>query len=165
MSKTEAQVLMEVYENVRGLSKMFITPLIDIDIDHRLEINDTKFNSAYWIIAHLVWTEHFLLVQGVGGEDMNIPWLEEYSFGTNPDEVKTKPPYEEVLKKLDEVHQKAVEIVKGLSDVQLDEENHVNASFGGLKNKRNVIIHAIRHEPMHIGQLTWILKSNGLKFA
>lgn len=165
MKKTEAEILADVYEKVRNLSKMYIGALKDIDIYKRPEIGDVKFNSPYWIVAHLVWTEHSLLVYGVGCQDMNIEWLEDYSYGSNPDVIKSKPPYEEVLKKLDEVHEKAVKIIKGLSDDQLEEDNNIGASFGGVKSKRNVITHAIRHEPMHIGQLSWILKTYGKTFA
>ncbi len=165
MKKTESEILADVYEKVRGLSKFFIGGLKDADIEKRLEIDNIKFNSAYWIVAHLVWTEHFLIIQGIGGEDMNIDWLNEYGFGSDPETVKSKPPFEDVLKNLDEVHSRAVEIIKGLSDEQLEEDNLIGANFGGSKAKRNVITHAIRHEPMHIGQISWILKSNGIKFA
>ncbi|MEZ4823207.1 MAG: DinB family protein [Ignavibacteria bacterium] len=69
---------------------------------------------------------------------------------------------EEVLKTMDEVHEKALTVIKNQTDEQLDEDNLFGESFGGSKSKRTLIIHAIRHEPMHIGQLSWILKSNGL---
>lgn len=165
MKKSESEILADIYMKVRGLSKAFIGGLKDVDIDKRLEIDGVKFNSAYWIVAHLVWTEHSLIIEGVGNEKMDIDWMEEYGFGSDPDNIKLKPPYEEVQKKLDEVHKRAVDIIKGLSDEQLEEDNKFNMSFGGSKSKRNVIIHAIRHEPMHIGQISWILKSNGIKFA
>jgi uncharacterized damage-inducible protein DinB len=165
MKKTESEILADVYGKVRSLSKMYISGLKDVDINKRLEIDKIKFNSAYWIVAHLVWTEHFLLIEGVGGEDMKIDWLNEYAYGTDPDAVKSKPSYEEILKKLDEVHSKALEIIKGLSDEQLEEDNFIDANFGGSKAKRNVITHAIRHEPMHTGQISWILKSYGIKYT
>lgn len=165
MKKSEANVLADVYGNVRSLSKLFISALKDIDKDQRLEINDVKFNSAYWIVAHLVWTEHFLIIQGVAGENMNIDWIDEYGFGSTPDDIKIKPVYDEILKTLDDVHTRAVKIIRGLSDEQLENENYINATFGSSKSKRAVIMHAIRHEPMHIGQLSWILKTNGKSFA
>lgn len=165
MNKSEGEILADVYEKVRGLSKMFISGLKDVDIDKRMEIDNVKFNSARWILAHLVWTEHFLLIEGVGGGNMNIDWLNEYGFGSDPDKIKTQPSREEIMKKLDEVHDKAVRIIRGLSDEQLEEDNNINANFGGSKSKRNVITHAIRHEPMHIGQISWILKSNGISYA
>ena len=165
MKKSESQILADVYEKVRNLSKMFIKSIDQIDIHKQLEINGVKFNSAYWLIAHLAWTEHSLIVYGVGGQDMKLEWLEEYGFGTDPENVITKPPLEDVLKQLDDINAKAMEIIKGLSDEQLEEDNHLDFTIAGSKSKRNLIIHSIRHEPMHIGQLSWILKSNGIKFA
>lgn len=165
MKKSESEILADVYEKVRGLSKMFISGLKDVDINKRLEIDNVKFNSAYWIVAHLVWTEHFLIVEGVGGDNMKIDWINEYAYGTEPEKVNSTPEFDAVIKTLDEVHAKAVEIIKRLSDEQLEEDNYIGANFGGVKTKRNVITHAIRHEPMHIGQISWILKSNGIKFA
>jgi uncharacterized damage-inducible protein DinB len=45
-----------------------------------------------------------------------------------------------------------------MKDEELDKPNHINAAFGGKSDKRAVLKHAIRHEPMHIGQLSWIMK-------
>lgn len=163
--KKESDILADVYESVRNLSMRFIAPLKDLDIYTRIEVKNTKFNSAHWILAHLVWTEHFLLNRGLGGEEMEINWLDQYSFGSNPDDVKIKPTFDEIMKRLDEVHERAMQNIKSLSDEQLQEDNKIGASFGGSKSKRTLIIHAIRHEPMHIGQLSWILKTNGLSFA
>ncbi len=165
MKKTEGEILAEVYEKVRGLSKMFISGLKDLDIDRRLEIDGIKFNNARWIMAHLVWTEHTLIVKGVAGEDMKIDWLNEYGFGTDPENITIKPDYEEILNKMEDVHAKAIQIIRMLTDEQLEEDNLMNASFGGSKSKRNLITHVIRHEPMHIGQISWILKSNGVSYA
>lgn len=165
MDKTESQILAEVYKNVRRLSKFYLSNLSKIDINKRIESDGIKFNSAYWIAAHLVWTEHSLILNGISGEDMNIDWLNDYAYGSDPDKIKNKPPIEEILKQMDEVHSKAISIIEGLSKEQLDEDNLFGESFGGSKSKRNLLIHAIRHEPMHIGQLSWILKSNGLTFA
>ncbi len=162
MKKTESEILTEVYGRVRDLSNIYISALKDTDTHKQLEINGVKFNSAHWIVAHLAWTEHFLFVKGIGGENMKIDWLDEYSFGSKPEEIKSKPAFEKIIKNLDEIHQKAIEIIKNLTDEELSEENHINATFGSSKSKRNVILHAIRHEPMHVGQLSWILKTNGI---
>lgn len=165
MKKSESEILAEVYEMVRGLSIFYLSNLSKIDIDKRIEADGIKYNSAYWIAAHLVWTEHSLILNGIAGEDMKIDWLNDYAYGCDPDKIKNKPPIEEVLKTMDEVHEKALSVIKNQTDEQLDEDNLFGESFGGSKSKRTLIIHAIRHEPMHIGQLSWILKSNGLTFA
>ncbi len=165
MSRKESEILNEVLERVRSLSKLYIGGAKDIDIDKKIKSGNHTFNSARWILSHLIWTEHFLLIKGVGGEDMGIKWLDEYSYGSNPDEAKTKLSYEELVKLNDEIHDKASDIIKNLSDEQLDEDNFIGANFGGKKSKRAVILHAIRHEPMHIGQLSWILKAEGKTFT
>jgi uncharacterized damage-inducible protein DinB len=162
-TKTEAQILAEAFEFARGLSKFYLSKLDGLDLDKRPEIGGVKFNSAYWIAAHLVWTEHFLLIEGMGAPSMHIPWIDQFSIGSNPDEIMEKPKYSEILEKLDEVHEMAMEKVLSMTDEELDEPNSINANFGGVNNKRNVIKHAIRHEPMHIGQLSWILKANGVE--
>ena len=165
MTRTEGQVLADVLEKVRELSNKFIAPFKDLDLNKPLSIDGTKFNTAYWIVAHLVWAEHFIIIKGVAGENMNIDWLDDFCFGSNPDEIKNRPAYEIILAKLDEVHAKSIDIIRNLNDEELDAENHIGAAFGASKSKRNLIMHAIRHEPMHIGQLSWILKTNGISYA
>lgn len=162
-NKSEASVLLSVYENVRGLTKFFISNLGDTDINQVFEINGIRLNSIHWLIAHLAWTENELILKAVGNDDINLPWLEEYGFGTVPAEIKTSPDFETLLKALDSTHEKAVKILSTLSEEELDRDNHLDISFAGSKCKRNLIMHAIRHEPMHIGQLTWAMKLSGKK--
>lgn len=164
-TKTEAQVLADAYESVRNLSKFYLSKVDGFDTEQCIVSGETKFNSAHWIAAHLVWTEHFLLIQGLRKESLDIPWLGQYGFGSKPEDIKSKPDFKEVLAKLDEVHRLAVKNILELSDEEIEKENAVNAAFGGVNNKRNIIKHAIRHEPMHIGQLSWILKANGIEMV
>lgn len=161
--KTEAQILAEAFEFSRGLTRFYFSKLDGIDLDKRIEVNGVKFNSPYWIAAHLVWSEHFLLIEGMGAPSMHIPWIDQFSIGSDPDKITDKPKYSEIMEKLDEVHEMAMEKVLAMTDEELDEPNSINANFGGLNNKRNVIKHAIRHEPMHTGQISWILKLNGVE--
>jgi uncharacterized damage-inducible protein DinB len=162
-NKSEASVLLNVYENVRGLSKYFINNLGETDIHKVYELNGIKLNSIQWIIAHLAWTENMLILKAVGNDEMDMPWLEEYGFGSNPEEIKTKPDFTSLIATLDAIHERAVRILSGLTPEDLDSDNHLDFTFGGSKSKRNLIIHAIRHEPMHMGQLTWVLKLGGKK--
>jgi len=164
-TKTEAQILAEAFESVRNLTKFYLQNLDDKDIHEQYELNGVKMNSAYWIAGHLVWTEHFLIIQGIGNKSIEIPWLDEFGFGSNPNDIKQKPGYKEVLSKLDEIHTEAMKILKELPDEELDKPNHINATFGQSKEKRNVIRHCIRHEPMHAGQISWIIKASGEKMV
>jgi uncharacterized damage-inducible protein DinB len=150
-NNTEVQTLIKTYEMTRNLSKFYISKIEGIDLKKNYELNGIRLNSAYWLMAHLVWTEHFLIIEGVGGESMGNEWINDFGFGSNGEDAEGAPPIDEVLKTLDEV-----------SDEMLETENNIEATFGGSKSKRTVIMHAIRHEPMHIGQLSWILKANGV---
>ena len=156
--KTEVQILLDAFESVRNLSKFYLSNLDPNKVHERIEVNGIKLNSAYWLVTHLAWTERFLIIQGIGGREMEDHWLDEYGFGSNPDEIKTKPEFTEILKLFDNVHAKSVDVLKSTNDKQLDELNNIKATFGGKNDKRAVLKHAIRHEPMHIGQLSWILK-------
>lgn len=161
----KVKTLTAAYEMTRNLSNYYISKLEGFDVKRIYEINGVKMNSAYWLAAHLAWTEHFLIIEGIGGISMGIEWLNDFGFGSTPDGIKFEPSYEEVLSTLKEIHSQAIEILNNLTDEELEQENNINANFGGKTNKEVVIMHAIRHEPMHIGQLSWILKANGIQIA
>ncbi len=162
-NKTEAQALAEVFESVRDLTKFYLQNLKEEDIHKKYELNGAKFNSAYEILGHLVWTEHFLIVQGVADKSMDIPWLERYRIGFDSAKIEEKPQFNEMLQKLEDVHAEAMKILNELSDEELEKPNHVDATFDQKNTKSAVIKHCIRHEPMHIGQLSWIIKAGGGK--
>jgi len=161
----KVQTLVKAYDMMRNLSKFYISKLSGLDLKKQHEIDGMKLNSAYWLIAHLVWTEHYLIIEGIGGESMGIEWLNDFAIGTSLDDLKNGPKIEEVLAKLDEVHKRAIEILSNMTDEQLQAENNIEANFGGQRSKENVLMHAIRHEPMHIGQISWILKANGISLV
>jgi len=165
MSNEKTQTLVKAYQMARNLSNYYISKMESLDIHKVYEVNGVKMNSAYWILAHLVWTEHFLIIEGIGGESLGIEWLNDYGFGSVPDEIKNQPSIEEVRKSFEEVHTKAMDILNSMTDELMEAENNIEANFGGSKDKFHVLMHAIRHEPMHIGQLSWILKVNGIKLT
>ena len=164
-SNVRTQTLIKAFEMARNLSKFYISKLDGLDIHKVYEINGIKMNSAYWMLAHLVWTEHFLIIEGIGGESMGIEWLNDYGFGSEPDKLEDQPTIDEVKLRSEEVHKRAIEILNGMTDEMMQEENNIEADFSGSKSKENVLMHAIRHEPMHIGQISWILKANGVKMV
>ena len=165
MPNIKTQLLIQTYQMARNLSKYYISQMEGIDIHKVYEVNGVKMNSAYWILAHLVWTEHFLIVEAIGGESMGIEWLNDFGFGSVPEDIKGQPPIEEVKKRFDEVHSKALEILNNMTDEIMESDSGLEDAFGGSRDKLHVLMHAIRHEPMHIGQLSWILKANGIRLT
>ncbi len=159
----QVQELIGVYKNVRSMTKYFLSQLKDIDTSWSPVIEGTKLNSVEWMVGHLCWSEDFLILKSVGNTTSGLPWLDEYGIGSNPDDLKTRTPFGSLLDSLDKIHESALKVLSGLNDAQLDQNNFTDLEFGGDGSIRMAIIHAIRHEPMHSGQLTWIAKMKGLR--
>jgi len=162
-SNSECLALADAFESVRTLSNSFISMVDEKDVHENLSVNGKELNSPYWITAHLAWAEAFLLITALGGEYNEHEWLNEYGFGTDPKEVTSKPHYTEVLKTLNEIHTAAMKHLRSLNNDFLNEPNKMGMRFSGKADNRIVVHHAIRHEPMHIGQLTWFMKSKGMQ--
>jgi hypothetical protein len=73
---TESRVLADAFQSVRNLTKMYLSKLEGLDIDKRFDINGKKLNSVRWLAGHIVWSEHYLLIEGLDGKPVEIPWLE-----------------------------------------------------------------------------------------
>jgi len=159
------KTLIQCYEMAWNLSAYYFSKLEGLDLHKRYEFEGIKMNSAYWILAHTVWTEHFLILEGIGGESLGIEWLNDFGFGADPDNIKNPPSLDEVNKQMDIVHKRALELLNGMTDEMMQAENNIEATFGGSKSKESVLMHAIRHAPMHVGQISWILKINGIKLT
>lgn len=69
-NNTRTQALIKTYEMARNLSKYYNSKLGRVGLQKVYELNGIKLNSAFWILAHLVWTEHFLIIEGIGGDDL-----------------------------------------------------------------------------------------------
>lgn len=161
----EANILADVFEQTRQLSRFYISRLKDTDPTTTITVGEIPLNSAYWIVAHLAWAEHFLLVQGTGGAPLKSEWawLSQYGFGSDGKIANNSPNFKTTLDTLNQVHAEAMQYLNSLPPETLDEENTLGFSFGGLNTKRSIIQHAIRHEGTHAGHLGWLCKLNGAK--
>lgn len=162
-AKSEAQILAEVLERVRELTKFYLSLMKKIDPERTYAANGVTLNSARWVAAHLVQSEHRLLVEALGGKPLSIPWMKDFGIGAKPLPPGKGPAFKAVLEKMEAVHRAALKAVRSLKDEDLDRPNALGFKFGGKNNKRNVIHHAIGHEGCHAGQLGWICKLNGIK--
>jgi len=165
MNNLTANTLADTFECVRNLTKFYFSKLDDSQYMTEHKIDNVDINNAYWLFAHLVWTEHSLIIQGIADQDMEIDWLEKFAYDSDPKSIESPPSLEEIQKQSELVHLKAMEIIRGLSDEDLEKDNYFNFTIGGSKSKKTLIMHAIRHEPMHIGQLSLILKANNVKLG
>ncbi len=126
------------------------------------EIDGFRTNSALWILAHLCWAEHMLLIECSGHESLDIPWLNDFKIGSKKGADRTNwPSVEEVLGAMKQIHATAMEKQSVMTEDQLDEDNALELAFGENKSKRFMLMHAIRHEGTHCGQLSLIVKMYG----
>lgn len=79
-------------------------------------------NHPLWVIGHLAYSEGALLQEMMLGESNPLAeWKEIFSNGTEPvDDADKYPPYDEVLAKLQEVHQSNMALLGSMSEDDLD---------------------------------------------
>lgn len=164
MKKTEAQALADTMDFSRQLSLYYFHKLKDTDLHKTFECEGKKLNSAFWVMAHLAVTENYLLLYATGGEMIRFSWARLFGLGSTIPIKEDCPPLEEILEKLESVHQKALQYIRSLSDDDLDKPNPTPIKFKNAPDTlRMVIQHAIRHEGTHTGHLSWLCKLHGIK--
>ena len=155
---TEGELLAETFDYTRKMTKFMLSKLVGVDVNKRIELEGKEFNSIYWFTAHTTWAEHNMLVVGMGKPSLEIPWLNDFKKDSNGQIVEGSPSYEDVLKAQDAVHEASMNNVKSLTTEDLD-----SIAVNSKATKRTTIMHAIRHEGMHGGQIAWLCKMNGIK--
>jgi len=158
----EANLLAETMDETRSLTRFYLGKLKGEDMTRTFTVGDYATNSPYWIIAHLTWAEHMLLVESMGHPKLDIPWLAKFAIGTTP-ASQDMPSFEEVLMQFKAVHEYALSNLRSMTDTQLEEENILGINFGGKTTKRFIAMHTIRHEGTHTGQLSLIAQFYGKK--
>ncbi|PIQ15055.1 MAG: hypothetical protein COW67_10470 [Flavobacteriales bacterium CG18_big_fil_WC_8_21_14_2_50_32_9] len=158
MHKTQTQTLVEMLELSRELTKFYLSHLKGKDEHKIFEIDGKQFNSISWLIAHITVSENWLLLVCTGGEKVAIPWARQYGLGSEPPKKEDAPSFEEILKYFKEVHQKAINYVSKLTDEDLAKPTANGTNFGGEDSVGAIIKHAIRHECVHAGHLSWLCK-------
>lgn len=163
MPNNEALILSDTLQKTRDLTRWYLSLLKDSDPYKRWEVNGAPLNSIIWIASHLTWAENFLVLKGTGGEPVTIDWSENYNINSNGDLHHAEHDMKTVLGVLKTVHEKAIAHLLTITDEQMEAENTLGFGFGGLKTNRILIQHAIRHEAMHTGHLSWLCKINKLQ--
>jgi len=122
-----------------------------------------------WLLGHLAYSEGTMLQQFMLGEENPLAeWKEIFADGTEPSADASKyPPFDEVLAKLQETHQKSVELLESFSEADLDTPSkgcpeQYQAYFGTYRQCFSMIA---AHCMMHRGQLADTRRAAGLKRA
>lgn len=160
--KTEAQMLAHMVDRARQYARLYLSPLKHVDPHREFVCEGKKLNTLYWLVAHMATTQNGLLLYSTGGPFQKFSWAKHYNIGgagLPPDQA---PPYEEVWATFKAVHDKAMQHIPTLSDADLAKPNITNLPLIG-DSVHDVITHAVRHESLHTGHISWLCKLYGVK--
>ena len=163
MSHIESKALADTFQKTRDLTKWYLSLLKEIAPELQPQLNAQKLNSIYWLTAHLVWAENFLIIKATGGNGVEIPWLEHYKLGSDGSLHDARGDFKSLLSDMKMVHEASMAHLLTLDDETLHQPNPVGFAFGTDNTNRMMIMHAIRHEGTHVGQLGWLCKLHGVK--
>jgi hypothetical protein len=158
---TEAQVLAHTMDRTRQYTLFYLNKLKDQDLHRRFICEGKELNTAFWLMAHLTATQNGLLLMSTGGPFEKFSWAKHFgraSTGLPPEQC---PPFTEVYETFERIHAKAIAHVAAMPDSALEAPNPTGIALIG-PTLRDVIIHAIRHEALHTGHLSWLCKLYGL---
>ncbi|MBX2974348.1 MAG: DinB family protein [Flavobacteriales bacterium] len=158
---TEAQVLAHTMDRARQYTRFYFDKLKDRDLHRRFVCEGHELNSAYWLIAHIAVTQNGLLLMATGGPFEKFSWAKHFGRGGPGLPPEQCPPFTEVLETFDRIHTKAIAHVAALPDAALEGPNLTGIALIGT-TVRDVVIHAIRHEGLHTGHLSWLCKLHGI---
>ena len=160
MLNKEALILSDTYQKTRDLTRWYLSLLKEVDAYKQWEVNGTRLNSVIWLASHITWAENFLILKGTGGQPVELDWLDNYNIKSSGVMHDAGHNMKTVMAALKEVHEKTMAHVLTLSDEKMEEENVLGFGFGGIKTNRMLVTHAIRHEAMHTGHLSWLCRIN-----
>jgi hypothetical protein len=164
MARTETKILADMMDKTRQLTRFYISNLKTVDPYTSIDFGGKKFNSVYWLTAHLIWAEDNLIVQGTGAKSIAPDWIKHYAIASDGTLHEGHGDYKALLTDMKAVHEGAMTYLQAIDDSDLDKENAFGFHFGdGDMTNRLIIMHAIRHEGGHIGNLAWLGKMNEVK--
>jgi hypothetical protein len=163
--KTEQQVLALSMDMVRHQTLGYYRMLRDRDITKSFKCEGVKLNSVYWIMGHLAVSQNWLGLKLTGGEIIRFPWARPFGMGGSmPEEGSDeRVDISEILSILNQVHERMLTHVTSLNTKQLEMAVDTPLPIGRDRNVRGVIMHCIRHEAQHQGQLAWLCKLHGIE--
>jgi hypothetical protein len=161
MARTETQILADMMDKTRQLTRFYISNLKAIDPYTPVEFGGKNFNSLYWLTAHLVWAEDNLIMAGTGAKSIASEWINHYHIKSDGSLHEGHGDYKALLAEMKRVHEESLTHLRGMDDSLLDKDNALGFQFGdGDTSTRLIVMHAIRHEGTHIGNLAWMCKMN-----
>lgn len=161
MSSIQTNLLADMIESTRDLVSFYTRNIPKENWHHHFEMQNKRFNSIAWQLAHLAWAQNLLILKATGGPIIEKDWFEDFAMGKPSPTIL--PILEEIEETLNEVHMRSVKHVRQMNDEQLGEQNTAGLKLKIGSSNKAVIMHHVRHEGTHIGQLAWLAKMHDVK--
>jgi len=151
-------------ENCMGM----VLPMLEDMKDAPLTFPTAKGgNHPLWIAGHLAYSEGWVLQETMLGESNPLAgWKEVFSMGTEPvGDADKYPPFDEVLAKLQEVHQANMTLLDSMSEDDLDTSSKAcPPEYEGFVGTYRLCFQQIAsHWLMHQGQVADARRAAGRK--
>ncbi len=159
---SSAALLAHTMDKTREYTMMYLDKLKGLDMHRRFACEGKELNTAYWLVAHIAVTQNGLLLMATGGPFEKFSWAKHFGRGGAGLPLEECPPFDEVLATFHRIHRTAITHVATLTDEALSGPNLTGLAIIG-PTVRDVIIHAIRHEGLHTGHLSWLCKLYGIR--
>lgn len=163
MNNPDSILLAKTLHGARQLTKYYLGFAKGLDVDKRFKVEGFETNSIHWIVAHQAWGENSIVLHGVNRQGLDVKWFDIFKIGSTHPEKESFPNFEETVRVFDEVHKKSLDLINSLTPEDLQRDNYTGLEFGGGKTNEALLRHAIRHEAMHAGHLSWLLRMHGVK--
>lgn len=157
-----AKTIAEMLDQGRKFNRYYISLLDPARIHESYTFEGMQMNPAYFIVAHLGWTEWSFLVEQFKVPDFEAPFLAHFGKGSSKADYPRDLAFPELLKEMGRAHSAMLGYIQGLTEADLNQEIHIEV-MNWTTSKRKALYHLIRHEGFHTGQLSWIAKVHGSK--
>jgi len=157
-----AHFLADLMDHAHAYTLHHVERLKGQDLHRRFEVEGKPLNSAFWIVAHLAVSQNWLILRGTGGNFQKFPWAKQYTLGAVHPSAADAPAWEDVFDTYQRIHQLSVDHVRSLPVEALGQPHQAMMDLGAGNTVQQVIMHHVRHESSHNGQLSWLCKCYGL---
>lgn len=156
-------LLADMLDSTRQLHKYFIKKLDADKLTEVYNVNGGKLNSAYWVLAHTIWAEEYLTIRTLNGPatPTELEWLTHYGINSDGSILGEPLTMKELWAVMESVHKRSQQFLRTLTDDFLDMPTKHETPI--WSTNRDVLMHAIRHEGMHMGHISWLCKLHGNK--
>lgn len=124
-------------------------------------------NHALWVLGHLAVSEASIVGKFIKGQEPALKeWQGLFGLGSEPaGDLSKYPTKAEVLKKSQAVRQETLDLLRSLSDKDLDKPTSVQQNREIFGTIGRCLVTMVHHQAFHLGQIAVVRRALGRKPA